>query len=177
MICNVEVWRAVDNFPLYEVSNFGQVRSWNACGTGLADKPRIMRCKTTSQSRHLHVGIRKNNKTHYFSVHKLVLEAFVAMRPEGMECCHNDGNPRNNRVENLRWDTTESNQRDRRRHGTDNGGERNGHAKLTEDEVKEIIQLGKTGKYLYRTLAAKFNVSRMTVSRVIQGKTWKHIPR
>lgn len=46
----------------------------------------------------------------------LILEAFVGPRPPGLEACHNDGNPLNNRLGNLRWDTHESNMEDLRRH-------------------------------------------------------------
>jgi hypothetical protein len=35
-----------------------------------------------------------------------------------MECCHYDGDPANNRVGNLRWDTRSSNNLDAVRHGT-----------------------------------------------------------
>ena len=35
-------------------------------------------------------------------VHRLVLEAFVGPNPPGLECCHNNGDPSDNRVENLR---------------------------------------------------------------------------
>ncbi len=45
-------------------------------------------------------------------VHNLVLEAFCGPRPEGYVACHNNGDPHDNRVENLRWDTYSSNNRD-----------------------------------------------------------------
>lgn len=51
-------------------------------------------------------------------VHRLVLEAFVGPCPEGMEGCHGDGDPTNNSLGNLRWDTATSNQLDKVRHGT-----------------------------------------------------------
>lgn len=51
-------------------------------------------------------------------VHSLVLEAFVGPRPPGMVCCHNNGDPADNRLENLRWDTQSSNLFDAVRHGT-----------------------------------------------------------
>jgi hypothetical protein len=38
-------------------------------------------------------------------IHRAVLEAFVGPCPEGMEACHNDSDPSNNHVSNLRWDT------------------------------------------------------------------------
>lgn len=49
--------------------------------------------------------------------HAMVLEAFVGPRPEGYHCCHGDGNPANNSVENLRWGTVSSNRHDTVRHG------------------------------------------------------------
>jgi hypothetical protein len=50
-------------------------------------------------------------------VHHLVLEAFVGPRPPGMEACHfPDKSPKNNRMDNLRWDTQAGNIRDRAYH-------------------------------------------------------------
>ncbi|MGQ9348967.1 NUMOD4 domain-containing protein [Mycolicibacterium gilvum] len=51
-------------------------------------------------------------------VHSMVITAFVGPRPEGLNCCHNDGNPANNHVSNLRWDTQSSNLLDAVKHGT-----------------------------------------------------------
>lgn len=50
-------------------------------------------------------------------VHRLVLEAFVGPCPDGMVACHWDDNPENNHLNNLRWDTESSNQRDKVRNG------------------------------------------------------------
>jgi hypothetical protein len=49
-------------------------------------------------------------------VHRVVLEAFVGPCPEGMQACHCNGNPTDNRLENLRWDTPLENQADRYHH-------------------------------------------------------------
>lgn len=51
-------------------------------------------------------------------VHRVVLEAFVGPCPEGMECRHVDGNPANNRLDNLAWGTPKENFEDSARHGT-----------------------------------------------------------
>lgn len=50
-------------------------------------------------------------------VHRLVLAAFVGPCPDGLIGCHYDGNPANNNVENLRWDTHAANTADTLRHG------------------------------------------------------------
>jgi hypothetical protein len=104
-------------------------------------------------------------------VHRLVLEAFVGPCPPGMECCHNDGNPLNNRLDNLRWDTRRSNQLDRNRHGTGSRGEKSTVSRLLECEVREIKRGLRCGES-YRQLAAVFGVSYGAVSAIKYGKSW-----
>lgn len=117
---SAEKWIPIAGYEgSYEVSNTGVVRSiarLDAIGRPKAEKnlrpdPR--------PSGHLRVTLCQNSKTRRFWVHRLVLEAFVGPRPEGMEACHNDGDPMNNNVLNLRWDTKSANAQDRVRHGTD----------------------------------------------------------
>ena len=71
----------------------------------------------------------------------LKLTTFINPCPDGMECCHNDGDHTNNWLSNLRWDTRSANQMDRVDHSTSNRGERCGAHKLTEDEVLEIFHM------------------------------------
>ncbi len=61
-------------------------------------------------------------KVKRFRVHRLVLEAFVGPRPDGMEACHNNGIRTDARLENLRWGSRSDNQRDATRHGTHRNG-------------------------------------------------------
>jgi hypothetical protein len=105
---------------------------------------------------------------------RLVLLAFVGPCPEGMEACHDDGNPANNHPGNLRWDTERNNQRDRRRHGTVYEGERQHLAKLTCENVREIRRRRTNGESA-PSLAKAFGVSLCTMCRVINGETWKHV--
>jgi hypothetical protein len=50
-------------------------------------------------------------------LHRLILLAFVGEPPPGYECCHNNDDPSDNRLENLRWDTRTQNIQDAIRHG------------------------------------------------------------
>ena len=94
--------------PGYFVSDDGSV--WSAF------RGRWRRLKPHPQSRgHCTVDLGKRN-TRF--VHRLVLEAFVGPCPDGMECRHLDGNPGNNRLENLAWGTPKENAADSIRHGT-----------------------------------------------------------
>lgn len=62
----------------------------------------------------LQVGLRKRQ----FLVHRLVMSVFVGPCPDGMEVCHNNGDPQDNRLCNLRYDTHSGNMQDCKVHGT-----------------------------------------------------------
>lgn len=117
---SAEGWRpVVGHEGRYEVSDLGHVRSLDRItpqhghrrrGRTLAGSP--------NQSGHLQVGLWVGPRRHQALIHRLVLMAFVGPPPDGMEACHNDGNPTNNSLENLRWDTRSANRYDSVRHGT-----------------------------------------------------------
>lgn len=97
------------------VSTLGRV--WTPRGTGRVLKGhRIFRAngRPGSVTVLLHFAGKPITK----SVHRLVLEAFVGPCPFGMEGCHGDGDPFNNKLDNLRWDTHQANMHDGIRHGT-----------------------------------------------------------
>ncbi|QDF19244.1 hypothetical protein SEA_STICKYNOTE_47 [Corynebacterium phage Stickynote] len=104
-----EEWRDIEGHEgLYQVSNTGMVKSLRS---GNILKENSVECG----HQRINLGRRENG----LWVHRLVLEAFVGPCPPWMECCHNNGDPSDNRVENLRWDTKKSNMADRRKHGND----------------------------------------------------------
>jgi hypothetical protein len=159
----MEEWRDVVGYAgIYEVSNFGNVRTY---------KTHAIKKQTVKDGDNRpYLGLWKNNKQKICRPHKLVMEAFVGMRPKGMECCHNDGNPQNNHLNNLRWDTPKNNQADRVKHGTTNRGEQCGTAKLTLEQVRAIRQDDR----LQRIIAAEYGVKDNTISRIKSGKRWIH---
>lgn len=69
---------------------------------------------------YLRAKLTRDAKSKLIMVHRLVLEAFVGPCPDGLEGCHGNGIPDDNRLDNLRWDTHESNMADR-----DQTGQRN----------------------------------------------------
>jgi len=159
----MEEWRDVVGFEgLYKVSNFGRIQTVK---TGKIKEQTIS--KTDNRP---YLSLWKNNKIKVCRPHKLVLEAFVSVRPDGLECCHNDGNPQNNHWSNLRWDTPKNNHADKVRHGTTNRGERCGTAKLTLEQVRAIRQDNR----LQRIIAAEYGVKDNTISRIKSGKRWAH---
>jgi hypothetical protein len=109
-----------------------------------------------------------------YSVHVLVLLAFIGPRPDGQEACHGDGNPLNNRLENLRWDTHLANEADKTIHGTRPVGERAGASVLTTSQVLAIRAEFAAGAS-HKSLSRKYGVVRRTVSKVVKRETWTHV--
>lgn len=123
-----ENWLPVTGFEgLYEVSDHGHVRSLDRLvhcvrtTTGHRYTRRIagqVRTPKTSEAGYAELQLWRDGKATDVLVHVLVLTAFVGAAPDGTEGCHNDGDPGNNHVSNLRWDTRSENQNDCVRHGT-----------------------------------------------------------
>lgn len=118
----VEEWRSVFEFEgYYEVSDAGRIRSLPRQvlrGTApTMTKPRILK-PTPDKGGYLTVSLYGEMGRRSRRVHRIVLEAFVGQRPNGMEARHIDGNPRNNFLNNLEWCTKPTNTKDQVRHGT-----------------------------------------------------------
>lgn len=171
-----EYWRDVLDYEgYYRVSDWGRVKALprrrsNGFGTYM-QKGKILR-QTSDGSRFLVNLTAGDGMQKVWSVHHLVLRAFVGLCPSGMECCHWDGNPLNNRLKNLRWDTHKNNEADKRRHGTALIGERTRTAKLTRFLVRKIRRLYMTGEYSYGALVKLFGITVGTLSPLLHGKTW-----
>jgi hypothetical protein len=172
-----ERWLPVPGYEgFYEVSDRGRVKSLARVARRRDGKPQPIPEKIlkplANPSGHLKAVLRCGGHRKESYVHRLVLQAFVGPCPEGMECCHNDGNPANNRLENLRWGTRASNMADKLKHGTHQRGERNGQAKLTQADVLAI----RADPRLQWEIAADHGVDRTVVSDIKQRKTWAWLP-
>jgi len=110
-----------------------------------------------------------------FKIHRLVLQAYVGPCPEGLECCHNDGNASNNKLENLRWDTHKNNVEDQKRHGTLSRGEKIGVSKLKEKDIFTIKKLRETTDLSYSKIGKIYNVDGSTIYKIVKNKRWKHL--
>lgn len=89
-----EIWRDILNYEgLYKSSDIGKIKNRHG---------RILKPYKRSDG-HLEVSLHKDGASKTFKVHRLVLETFVGPCPPGMECRHLDGNPLNNKLNNLCW--------------------------------------------------------------------------
>lgn len=164
-----EKWLPISGYPEYSVSSQGRVRrdvAARGTSAGKILKPYIQ------PNGYLKVTLSVGSVRCKRYVHRLVLEAFCGSPPFGKtDCAHGNGDRSDNRLLNLRWATRSENVADTERHGTKAKGERNGHAILTEGDVRRMRKLradGCTQDYL----AQAFGVHRWTVADACSGKNW-----
>lgn len=176
---STEEWMPLPDYPGYEVSSLGRVRSFKSQnGRGcFKDTARQLKLLPTPTKQYLRVGLSLAEGVKHVPVHTLVLTAFKGPRPgPTYEVCHNDGDPKNNCLSNLRWGTTQDNANDRINHGTQVRGELVSLAVLTENQVKEIkAAIPNWKKGMGKYFAEKFGVGRSAISSIKQGHTWKHL--
>jgi hypothetical protein len=87
--------------------------------------------------------------------------------------CHSCDTPRCCNPRHLRWGSSKMNVADAYERGRANFGERSYHAKLTEDDVREI----RTTKEDSSSLAVRFGVSVTAIRDIRNGRRWKRSAR
>lgn len=85
--------------------------------------------------------------------------------------CHRCDVPRCVNPDHLFLGSIQDNMDDRNAKGRQARGERNGPAKLTEEQVRAI----RADQRLHREIAADYGVADHTISAIKNRKTWKHI--
>ena len=122
-----EEWRPIKGYEgLYEVSNFGRVKSLCAGRW----KSTMLRKPQLTKNGYKAVMLRKSGNVQLITIHRIVATAFLD-NPDGLrEVNHKDEDKTNNHVDNLEWCTRKYNQN------------YNEHYKIY---YKPVIQLTKDG--------------------------------
>jgi hypothetical protein len=144
----------VSGFPGYFVSTNGTVF-------------RALKAVPQKTSKHLTVGLHREKRQFRKRVHRLVLETFVGPCPDGMEALHEDDDPTNNHISNLRWGTRQQNREDMIRN-------RRLPTKLSVAQVREIRKSRQDGETL-ASIARRYGVSKSTVSEIARYKKRKYL--
>ncbi len=135
----------------------------------------------------------------YIAEHRLVMESILGRPLESSEHVHHrNGNPRDNRPENLTMLSQAEHNREhnhlqhwwaahpervlrgdaspkRTRPETVARGERAGGAKLTEAQVLAIRAEYQPGRGVWKRLARKYGVSDVMIRNIVLRKSWQHI--
>lgn len=152
-----EIFREIDGFPDYEVSNLGRVCSFKGRYPRIL-KPRKNRCG------YLYVILYTGGKGVRKTIHRLVAEAFVPNPENKPEVNHIDEDKKNNVAENLEWVT----RRENNNHGTRN-------KKVAMRLGKAVVQYTTNGVFIAeypstREAERVTGIAYQSICSVCQGK-------
>lgn len=118
----MEIWKDIPGYEgIYEASTFGRIRTKEGKTTHTALhgkrhwKQRYLKDKTPN-GRDVRVSLWKDGKCQYWLVHRLVALTYIPEIDGKTSINHIDGNPKNNKVENLEW----CNHKENNNHAFDN---------------------------------------------------------
>jgi len=173
------MWKSVKGYDgYYSISDSGEVKSHERIETVTAGWSRKKSEKILKQfidhNGYAYVDLCRDYTRRRFYIHQLVLKTFISDAPDGFVACHNDGNCRNNNIDNLRWDTQKNNLADTIKHGTRIQGEKHKLSKLNEIQVRLIKENANHGD-TQQKIADDFGVSRRLIGMILSGKRWKHV--
>lgn len=184
-------WRVIEYAPCYLVSDEGHIKSLERIvktKNGTRHVPELYPLKEKDIRGYKNVSIivydeeMKPLKRFTKQVHRLVLEAFNPIdNMDKMQVNHIDGNKSNNNLYNLEWVTPRENTihaHNILNHKRNQNGENNSMAKLTNEDVIEIIKrLNDPKKERDAKIARDYGVTRKTITNIRLNRTWKHINR
>ena len=154
-------WMPVLGYPGYEVSRTGEVRSFRT-SRGFTGTPKIL-SRISDKNGYQRLTLCRNGEKKRRGIHQLVAESFLhAARFEGAVVRHLNGNPSDNRVENLKWGTPSENSRDMVRH-------KRAMNMRPDEEIAEIRRLYDMG-FKQREIARVFKASQAYIHEVISRK-------
>lgn len=161
----MEEWRLLPKWDNYEVSSLGRLRKTKS-------KKIIKGCLDSTG--YWATNLSQDGRRRYLRFHVAVLEAFVGPRGDFAGCRHKDGNPKNNRLENLEWSSAQDNSDDQVKHGTRRTGEKQA-TKLSAAQVLDMRRRAQNGEAV-ESFAAEYNVSPHYARSVVNGRKWAHLP-
>lgn len=177
----MEEWKPVKGFEgHYDVSSEGRVRSlprkrYSYGGREWMQPGRIVKPTEVVDKGYLVVSLCMDGYKRRHYVHSLVLTAFVGERPTSSDHTrHLDGNPANNRVENLKWGTPKENGEDKATHGSQKGTKHHRN-RYSETQIRQAKALLDLGTMTLREVQAATGIPVTTLSQVKHGRQWAHL--
>lgn len=188
-----EIWKPIEENPVYLVSNYGRVRTidhpvWCRVNNSYSiRKGRFCTPTNNNSKRYWRVGVQINNRQKHLAIHRLVAKAFIPNPNNLPQINHIDGDKNNNKVSNLEWCNNGYNQAHAWKNSLKDITKMSEHSslrKLTVEQVRFIkeeyskVDTSIRGNKMNfaRKMQIKFNLKSVsTILWIVNGGTNKHI--
>lgn len=111
----------------------------------------------------------------YKRVHRVSWEISNGPIPDGLDVLHHCDNPPCRKESHLFLGTQAENTADKVRKNRHSVGVKNGRAKLTNNDVREIRLQYARGGITQRELAIAFNLCRTSIFYILHSVNWRHL--
>ena len=101
-----EVWKDIENYPNYQISNLGRVKSkerYTKQRNGMNLRKEKLLTPQKDHKGYLYVRLYNENGWKYFKIHRLVADAFIPNVNNKPTIDHINRKKDDNNVHNLRW--------------------------------------------------------------------------
>lgn len=152
-----EIWKDIEGFPGYQVSDLGRVRSFKNSHNGFKETPAVLALSDNSKG-YLHCTLVKNGHAYTKRVNRLVGQAFIPNPDNKPEVNHKNGDKTDNRASNLEWNTRLENMEHAMKTGLKDSGEK---IKVVETGIvyrnakKCAAHMGLGANHIYECLDGK----------------------
>lgn len=155
-----EIWKPVKDYPNYQISNLGRVKSLNYKRSG---EEKILK-SCTDDNGYYQVSLSRNGKNKTCKIHRLVAEAFIPNPNNLPQVNHKDEDKNNNIPNNLEWCTAKYNSN----YGT--------RITRMKDKLKRVIlQFTKDGKLIKKwdsiiDVQNELGIKQSNICKCLKGK-------
>ena len=158
----LEVWKDIEDYPNYQISNFGRVKSKERYTKAkdneiIHRKDKMLKSQTDTKG-YKYVRLYNSKGFKAKKIHRLVAEHYIPNLDSKPQVNHINGDKADNRVENLEWCTDLEN----KHHAIENG--------LVDLELRKsnMSKLGKSKKALMKRWNKQFSAMEYKVESEVK---------
>ena len=177
-----EIWKTIPDYEGYEISSLGRVRSVDRFikyknGKICLHKGKL-KIPQVNNAGYAQVSLYINKKAKICYIHRLVAFAFLPKPKDNQtQVDHIDCEKLNNNINNLRWVSPSENIKFRQINhpNAQARGENAGNAKLTNTEVRTIIERFNNGETISQVQRDYSFIGKVHMGRIYAGERWAHL--